>query len=184
MLRDNLNLYGVRLLVKSLQRPHSPLAQATWIVNLANVLFWFIIRPTGPADPIRTMLTSITAVLTTTMALRIILGVRGPLTGGGTFSGSWTSQTATSTSAHARAGAAGASRRSAGAAHTFAVDVPVVGAPVRKDSGRWPPAGLGDEQSGAGKEGVYRITPESDPALGSVKVTVDSHTEAAYGDGR
>ena len=40
MLRDGLNLYG-----------------AIWIVNMVNMLFWFIIKPTGPEDPIRTIVT-------------------------------------------------------------------------------------------------------------------------------
>ncbi|GBE84897.1 hypothetical protein SCP_0700770 [Sparassis crispa] len=68
MLRDGLNLYG-----------------AIWLVNMVNMPFWFIITPTGPEDPIRTIVTSMTAVLTTTMTLRIILSVRGSLASGGTF---------------------------------------------------------------------------------------------------
>lgn len=39
-LRDGLNLYGAIL-----------------VVNLANMLFWFIITPTGPADTIKTIIT-------------------------------------------------------------------------------------------------------------------------------
>jgi hypothetical protein len=68
MLRDGLNLYG-----------------AIWIVNMVNMLFWFIITPTGPEDPIRTIVTSMAAVLTTSMTLRIILSVRGSLAKGGSF---------------------------------------------------------------------------------------------------
>ena len=68
MLRDGLNLYA-----------------AIWLVNMVNMLFWFIITPTGPEDPIRTIVTSMAAVLTTSMTLRIILAVRGPLANGGTF---------------------------------------------------------------------------------------------------
>jgi len=73
MLRDGLNLYG-----------------AIWIVHMVNMLFWFIIKPTGPADTIRTIVTSMAAVITTSMTLRIILSVRGTLVSGGTFAGSST----------------------------------------------------------------------------------------------
>ncbi|OCH91852.1 hypothetical protein OBBRIDRAFT_701408, partial [Obba rivulosa] len=68
MLRDGLNLYA-----------------AVWLVNMINMLFWFIITPTGPEDPIRTIVTSMTAVLTTSMTMRIILCVRGTLKRGGGF---------------------------------------------------------------------------------------------------
>ncbi|KAL4080872.1 hypothetical protein J3A83DRAFT_87873 [Scleroderma citrinum] len=69
MLRDNLNLYGT-----------------IFFVNLVNVLFYFIMTPTGPDDPIKTIVTSMAGVLTATMTMRIVLGVRGPLENGGTFS--------------------------------------------------------------------------------------------------
>jgi len=52
---------------------------------MVNMLFWFIIKPTGPEDPVKTIVTSMAAVLTTSMTLRIILSVRGPLDGGGSF---------------------------------------------------------------------------------------------------
>jgi len=52
---------------------------------MANMLFWFLIKPTGPEDPIRTITTSMTVVLTTSMTLRIILAIRGQLQGGGTM---------------------------------------------------------------------------------------------------
>jgi hypothetical protein len=70
MLRDGLNLYG-----------------AVWGVNMVNMLFWFIMKPTGPNDPIKTIVTSMAAVLTTSMTLRIILNVRGSLASGGAFTG-------------------------------------------------------------------------------------------------
>lgn len=70
MLRDGLNLYA-----------------AIWAVNMVNMLFWFIITPTGPEDPIRVIVTSMAAVLTTSMTLRIILAVRGSLANGGAFAG-------------------------------------------------------------------------------------------------
>lgn len=89
-LRDGLNLYG-----------------AIWLVNMINVLFWLIVTPNGPEDTIKTIITryddsecfpfhiltrrlrsrSMTAVLTTTMTLRVILGIRGQLNNGGTYSG-------------------------------------------------------------------------------------------------
>lgn len=71
MLRDNLNLYGAILLV-----------------NLVNVLFYFIMTPTDTSDPIKTIVSSMAAVLTATMSMRIVLGVRGPLDNGGSFSAS------------------------------------------------------------------------------------------------
>jgi len=70
MLRDGLNLYG-----------------AIWGVNMVNMLFWFIMKPTGTNDPIKTIVTSMAAVLTTSMTLRIILNVRGSLASGGVFTG-------------------------------------------------------------------------------------------------
>ncbi|EKM51479.1 uncharacterized protein PHACADRAFT_261628 [Phanerochaete carnosa HHB-10118-sp] len=70
MLRDGLNLYA-----------------AIWAVNMVNMLFWFIVKPTGPDDPIRVIVTSMAAVLTTSMTLRIILAVRGSLAKGGAFAG-------------------------------------------------------------------------------------------------
>ncbi|CAE6361976.1 unnamed protein product [Rhizoctonia solani] len=74
MLRDGLNLYG-----------------AIWIVNMVNMLFWFIVRPKDNADTIKTIVTSMTAVLTVTMTLRIILSVRGSLQSGGAYSGTTSS---------------------------------------------------------------------------------------------
>jgi hypothetical protein len=68
MLRDGLNLYG-----------------AIVLAHLANVFFWFLIKPTGRDDPIRTIVTSMTAVLTASMSLRIVLSVRGTLVRGGAF---------------------------------------------------------------------------------------------------
>lgn len=71
MLRDGLNLYG-----------------AIWIVNMTNTLFWFIASPTDERDTIKTIVTSMAAVLTTTMTSRIVLSVRGSLASGGSFAGS------------------------------------------------------------------------------------------------
>jgi hypothetical protein len=83
MLRDGLNLYG-----------------AIWIVNMVNVCFWFIVKPTGPNDSIKTTVTSMTAVLTTTMTLRIILSVRGSLAQGGSYAGSAISSSNRGNSTH------------------------------------------------------------------------------------
>jgi hypothetical protein len=83
MLRDGLNLYG-----------------AVWIVNMINVLFWLIITPTGPDDSIKTLVTSMTTVLTGAMTLRIILVVRGTLADGGSYLGTSSSQSGSSRSTH------------------------------------------------------------------------------------
>lgn len=70
MLRDGLNLYG-----------------AIMIVNVVNTIFYFAARPTDDKDTIKTIVTSMAAVLTTTMTLRIILSVRGSLAQGGAYAG-------------------------------------------------------------------------------------------------
>ncbi|KAG5634680.1 hypothetical protein DXG03_005764, partial [Asterophora parasitica] len=56
MLRDGLNLYA-----------------AIVFVNLANVIFWFVIKPKNERDAVQTIVTSMAAVLTTSMSLRIVL---------------------------------------------------------------------------------------------------------------
>lgn len=83
MLRDGLNLYG-----------------AIFLVNLTNVIFWFVITPTGPQDSIKTIVTSIAAVLTASMTLRIILSVRGSLAQGGSFALSNSSQSGSTRNTH------------------------------------------------------------------------------------
>jgi len=83
MLRDGLNLYG-----------------AIWIVNMINMLFWFIMKPTGIEDPVKTIVTSMAAVLTTSMSLRIILSVRGSLVHGGSFALSGSSHSGSSRTTH------------------------------------------------------------------------------------
>lgn len=79
MLRDGLNLYA-----------------AIFLVNLANMLFWFIMPATGVEDPVKTIITSMAAVLTTSMTLRIILSIRSTLDRGGSFALSATSGHGTS----------------------------------------------------------------------------------------
>ncbi|EIW81382.1 hypothetical protein CONPUDRAFT_124492 [Coniophora puteana RWD-64-598 SS2] len=96
MLRDGLNLYG-----------------AIMIVNLANMFFYFLMTPTDPTDPIKTIVSSMAAVLTATMSMRIILGVRGSLAGGGAFAGA----SAASSSAMGSGSGSGSGRR--GQTHTF-----------------------------------------------------------------
>ena len=119
MLRDGLNLYGVSFpFVPHLLNMSLTNSQAIWLVNALNVCFWFIVKPTGIEDPIRTLVTrysvmsssghpssahsalsvlhnSMAAVLTTAMSLRIILSVRGTLVSGGSFSGNLTGQSST-----------------------------------------------------------------------------------------
>jgi hypothetical protein len=70
---------------------------------MVNMLFWFIMKPTGDSDPVKTIVTrsvysycpeelfyllsfdSMATVLTASMTLRIILSVRGSLNMGGSF---------------------------------------------------------------------------------------------------
>lgn len=113
MLRDGLNLYA-----------------AIFIVNLANTLFWFIIRPTDISDSIRTIVTSMAAVLTTSMSLRIVLSVRGTLEHGGTFALSNSSAATSSRTTHVisggRSGGGGGGGptniSTHGAQHTYTLD--------------------------------------------------------------
>ncbi|KDQ15141.1 hypothetical protein BOTBODRAFT_303603 [Botryobasidium botryosum FD-172 SS1] len=70
LLRDGLNLYAT-----------------IWVVNIINMLFWFIARPTDSADTIKTIVTSMATVLTVTMTMRIILNIKGTLNHGGSFQG-------------------------------------------------------------------------------------------------
>ncbi|KAI0051095.1 hypothetical protein FA95DRAFT_1486048 [Auriscalpium vulgare] len=109
MLRDGLNLYG-----------------AIFIVNFINMLFWFIAKPTDNADSIKTIVTSMTAVITTTMTLRIILSVRGTLYSGGSFAGVWSSTTGTNSASRAVTSA----RAPAGAPSVLQINSQLHGAPT------------------------------------------------------
>ncbi|KAJ4000391.1 hypothetical protein F5050DRAFT_533939 [Lentinula boryana] len=102
MLRDGLNLYG-----------------AVWGINMANVLFWFIMKPTGIDDPIKTIITSMAAVLTTSMTLRIILNVRGSLKSGGVFTGGTASSGHSSSRTTHVISTRSGGRHSSQAAHTY-----------------------------------------------------------------
>ena len=57
MLRDGLNLYMVSYVIPFSAQILNPSPKAVWLVNMVNMLFWFIIKPTGPDDPIRTIVT-------------------------------------------------------------------------------------------------------------------------------
>ncbi|KAF8195423.1 hypothetical protein BJ912DRAFT_956925 [Pholiota molesta] len=167
MLRDGLNLYG-----------------AIWLVNTINMLFFFIARPTDPSDPIKTIVTSMAAVLTTSMTLRIILSVRGTLAHGGSFAlsassaGQSSSHTTHVLSTGAGAGTTGLRHAHAGAGHG--------------GQARWCPEMRGKPEAGwAGEDamadvkggGVVKVAPiardedeeEEDVSEGErgVKVTVD-----------
>jgi hypothetical protein len=155
MLRDGLNLYG-----------------AIWIVNMANMLFWFIIKPTDEADPIKTIVTSMAAVLTTSMTLRIVLSVRGPLEHGGSFALSASTGGTSSRTTHAISGRSvnhPTNISTHGAQHTYTLD------DLRsKPEAEWTTSGDADTKSSVhlaedGIKGVHR----SDSDAGGVKVTID-----------
>lgn len=154
MLRDGLNLYG-----------------AIWIVNMVNVCFWFIVKPTGDSDSIKTTVTSMTAVLTTTMTLRIILSVRGSLAQGGSYAGSSVSSSNRANSTHVLSSngrpnpvpphpsSFGPTASSFGVQSTGGrgvLDINAYGAPERKAS----LSGNG----GVGKEGMYTLDEMRDKA--------------------
>ncbi|KAH8998522.1 hypothetical protein EDB92DRAFT_1835649 [Lactarius akahatsu] len=148
MLRDGLNLYG-----------------AIWFVNMVNMIFWFVIKPNSNNDTIKTVVTSMTAVVTTTMTLRIILSVRGTLHYGGSFTG--TGSTSTGTHSGSRGIATARVPPNAPSilqihshthtAHTFTID------------------GISQkvEQGWDGNEGKADVLPIPDDDRKGVKITVD-----------
>jgi len=152
MLRDGLNLYG-----------------AIWIVNMINMLFWFIVKPDNDADPIKTIVTSMAAVLTTSMSLRIVLGIRGTLVHGGSFALTGSTVPSNSSRAtHVISTRSGVPTNSTHTPHTYTLD----------DMRSKPEAVWGDADSknttpaddkGALPLGERAATP---PNLG-VKVTID-----------
>ncbi|KAH9480445.1 hypothetical protein JR316_0007045 [Psilocybe cubensis] len=151
MLRDGLNLYG-----------------AIWIVNMANVLFWFIITPDDEADPIKTIVTSMAAVLTTSMTLRIILSVRGTLDHGGSFALSASTGATSSRTTHVISGRSGnnATHISTHTPHTYTLD------DLRsKPEGDWPSAD-GDTKSSVHEDAVKGLA-RSDSHNAGVKITID-----------
>ncbi|KAH7885050.1 hypothetical protein F5I97DRAFT_1321609 [Phlebopus sp. FC_14] len=164
MLRDSLNLYGTIL-----------------FVNLANVLFYFIMPPTDYTDPIKTIVTSMAAVLTTTMSMRIILAVKGRLEGGGSFSGSGTGGASSATSGSLSTGiGVGVTRpRSAptytiGDIHTSKIPSP--GRGLGKDGVTWDDKHSVDGPVGGDAKAVLPIADEGDNGVG-VQITVDKQID-------
>lgn len=171
MLRDGLNLYG-----------------AIWLVNMVNMLFWFVMKETTPKttptssrpieDSVKTIVTSMAAVLTTSMTLRIILSVRGSLVHGGSFAGASSAGSGSRTT-HVLSSAA----RSHGA-----VPVGMTGgqtfdlSQVSKaaEGGDWNLAGDGDRGSINGSEREPKVGVLPVGAHGGnegVKITVDQEVE-------
>ncbi|KAK7056746.1 hypothetical protein VNI00_002463 [Paramarasmius palmivorus] len=150
MLRDGLNLYG-----------------AVWIVNMVNMLFWFIIKPTGISDPVRTIVTSMAAVLTTSMTLRIILSVRGPLAKGGSFalSGSTANSSSRNTHVISTSRSGQPTNLSSHVGHTYTLD------DMRtKPEGEWTDTDAASDGKGGA---VLAIDNPNREPVGGVKVTVD-----------
>ncbi|KAG7443061.1 uncharacterized protein BT62DRAFT_996214 [Guyanagaster necrorhizus] len=151
MLRDGLNLYG-----------------AIWIVNMTNMLFLFIMKPTGENDPVKTIITSMAAVLTTSMTLRIILNVRGTLHQGGTFVMGSTTHTSSRTT-HVISTRSGVPTNISRAPHTYTLDE------LRtKPEGEWTDS---DNRSSV-KENKESLINSQTPAVKDdgnvgVKITVD-----------
>lgn len=161
MLRDGLNLYA-----------------AIWLVNMTNMLFWFIMKPTGVEDPVKTIVTSMAAVLTTSMTLRIILSVRGSLKDGGSYAVSSTAHSHSHPSTHVIS------------THRPGVANPVVSFqqpgtyPVNLASeGKahdWSDDKASDQMAEVKGEGVFPVdpagTPVSEEGPNGVKITIDTET--------
>jgi len=180
MLRDGLNLYG-----------------AIWIVNMTNMLFWFIATPDNDSDTIKTIVTSMAAVLTTTMTMRIILSIRGGLANGGTFHGaSSTTQSGSNSASHSR----GLSNRGGMGVNSGTGTGPVISINTRgqpqtftigadkEDGARWPGVeggnkGTSDFDGEADGRSAHSIPYKAngEEALGGngkgVQVTIDKHVE-------
>ena len=165
MLRDNLNLYGAVLLV-----------------NLVNVLFYFIMTPTDNTDPIKTIVTSMAGVLTATMSLRIILGVKGSLENGGSFSASGSGGTSGASGSLSGTGIArgrGALTYTIGDIHTQSKNA---GPPrATKEEGAWDGDKNSDEAVSRDAKVMLPIVREDESdkeasAVG-VQITVDQQVE-------
>jgi len=174
MLRDGLNLYG-----------------AIWIVNMVNVLYWFIVTPSDDADTIKTIVTSMAAVLTVTMSLRIILSVRGSLAQGGAYAGVSTTGSGSRGTTHVistgrntqpgvvNIGAASQQLSRTGANPGQAYTLEEMRAKAERD---WVDSSDGRSSVAEGKEGVGGILGndegyESRPGL---KVTIDREIDYRY----
>lgn len=156
MLRDGLNLYG-----------------AIWIVNMINMFFWFIVTPTGPDDSIKTIVTSMAAVLTTSMTLRIILSVRGSLVYGGSFAGASTAATGTSRSTHVIT--TNRSHGGVGPVHTY--DLSQV-SKVAEGGGEWNLSDSDGKSSVNGPKGILPVGSHGvDVGRDGVKITIDQEVE-------
>ncbi|KZT19537.1 hypothetical protein NEOLEDRAFT_1165386 [Neolentinus lepideus HHB14362 ss-1] len=165
MLRDGLNLYA-----------------AIWIVNMVNMLFWFIMKPTDTHDPVKTIVTSMAAVLTTSMTLRIILGVRGSLVDGGSFAGSHSSATGSSRDATTHV----ISSRSTPAAGQFQIGSRGVGQTYTIEDMRGV-AAKGEEWTDPaldGKSSVHDTKEAGFPPIESenqgVKITINQEVDVEY----
>ena len=155
MLRDGLNLYG-----------------AIWIVNMVNMLFWFIMKPTGIDDSVKTIVTSMAAVLTTSMTLRIILSVRGTLVSGGSFAGASTAA-ASGTSRSTHVISTGRSHGGVGAAHTY--DLSQV-SKVAEGGGEWTDSD--GKSSVNAPKGLLPVGSHGvDVGHDGVKITIDQEVE-------
>lgn len=153
MLRDGLNLYG-----------------AIWIVNMVNMLFWFIMKPTGISDSVKTIVTSMAAVLTTSMTLRIILSVRGSLVHGGSFAGASTANSGNSRSTHV------ISTRSHGAGAPQTYDLSQV-SKAAEGGGDWAVADDG-KSSVTGPKSILPVGAHGvDAGQDGVKITIDQQVE-------
>lgn len=161
MLRDNLNLYGAVLLV-----------------NLINVLFYFIMTPTDNTDPIKTIVTSMAGVLTATMSMRIILGVRGSLENGGSFSASGSSGTSGASASLSGSGLGVARPR--GGAPTFTIDTQSknIGA-VRgpKEEGSWDTDKSSDDAASRDAKATLPMVREDQSDKEGVQITVNHQVE-------
>jgi len=185
MLRDGLNLYG-----------------AIWIVNMTNMLFWFIATPNNETDTIKTIVTSMAAVLTTTMTMRIILSIRGGLANGGSFHGASSTQHSGSHSgSHSRG--PGLSNRGGMGVNSGTGTGPVISINTRQpqtftiggdkeDAARWPGVDAANKNASSDFDGegdgrsAHSIpfkAPNDEPGLAisdgynGVQVTIDKHVD-------
>jgi len=143
---------------------------------MANVCFWFIMKPTGPEDPVKTIVTSMAAVLTTSMSLRIILCVRGSLDYGGSFALSMGSTGTSSRTTHVISGGRSAPTNiSTHNPHTYTLD------DLRsKQEGDWVTTDADGKSSMPDDDAVKSGFVSSPHDTSGVKVTIDR--EIGYDD--
>ncbi len=147
---------------------------------MVNMLFWFIMKPTGPEDPVKTIVTSMAAVLTTSMTLRIILSVRGKLDYGGSFALSNTSGSHISRSTHAISARSGVQTNLS--VHPQNIDLNEMRVKPEPDWPAKPEQEWSDNKSSANESEVKPAILES-PANPGVRITVDrevDYDKAAY----